>query len=80
MTFVENVRELKPEAARPAHKPFKPYEPGSLRSFLLRIGKVYPGKNARRTKYFKWLHELHLAWPAHAAVWTVNGFVGSSNS
>jgi transposase len=39
-----------------------------IRSFLLRNGLVYPGKKAWGTKYFKWLHELSLAWPAQIAV------------
>ena len=39
-----------------------------IRSFLLRIGKVYPGEKAWGAKYFKWLHDLSLAWPAHVAV------------
>ena len=39
-----------------------------IRSFLLRIGKIYPGKKAWGTRCFKWLHELSLAWPAHTAV------------
>jgi len=39
-----------------------------IRSFLLRCGRVYPGKKAWGTKYFKWLHELSFAWPAQLAV------------
>jgi len=39
-----------------------------IRSFLLRIGKIYPGKKAWGTKYLKWLHEISLGWPAHTAV------------
>ncbi len=32
-----------------------------IRSFLLRNGRVYPGKKAWGTKYFKWLRELSFA-------------------
>ena len=39
-----------------------------IRSFLLRHGKIYPGKKAWGTKYFKWLHELGFGWPAHKVV------------
>jgi hypothetical protein len=39
-----------------------------IRSFLLRMEKVYQGKKARETQYYKWLHELSLAWQAHIAV------------
>lgn len=39
-----------------------------IRSFLLRHGKVYPGRKAWGTKYFKWLHTLSFAWPAQHAV------------
>lgn len=39
-----------------------------IRSFLLRLGRIYPGKKAWGTKYFKWLHELSLAWPAQNVV------------
>ena len=38
------------------------------RSFLLRHGKIYPGKQAWCTKYFKWLHDLSFGWPAHKVV------------
>ena len=39
-----------------------------IRSFLLRHGKIYPGKKAWGTKYFKWLHELSFGWPAQKVV------------
>ena len=39
-----------------------------IRSFLLRHGKIYPGKKAWGTKYFKWLHELSFGWPAQKIV------------
>lgn len=39
-----------------------------IRSFLLRLGKRYPGKKAWGTKYFKWLQTLSFAWPAQHAV------------
>ena len=39
-----------------------------IRSFLLRLRRNYPGKEAWGTKYFKWLHELSLAWPAQTVV------------
>ena len=39
-----------------------------IRSFLLRHGKIYPGKKAWGTKYFKWLHELGFDWPAQKIV------------
>ena len=39
-----------------------------IRSFLLRHGKIYPGKQAWCTKYFKWLHDLSFGWPAHKVV------------
>ena len=35
-----------------------------IRSFLLRHGKIYPGKKAWGTKYFKWLRELSFGWTA----------------
>ena len=39
-----------------------------IRSFLLRHGKIYPGKQAWCTKYFKWLHGVSFGWPAHKVV------------
>ena len=39
-----------------------------IRSFLLRHDKIYPGKKAWGTKYFKWLHELSFGWPAQKVV------------
>ncbi len=39
-----------------------------IRSFLLRHGKLYAGKKAWGTKYFKWLHELSFGWPAQKVV------------
>ena len=39
-----------------------------IRSLLLRLGRTYPGKKAWGTKYFRWLHELSLAWPAQTVV------------
>lgn len=39
-----------------------------IRSFLLRLGKRYPGRKAWGTKYFRWLQTLSFAWPAQHAV------------
>ena len=39
-----------------------------IRSFLLRHGKIYPGKQAWCRKFFKWLHDLSFTWPAHKVV------------
>ena len=39
-----------------------------IRSFLLRHGKIYPGKKAWGTKYFKWLHDLSFGWPVQKVV------------
>jgi transposase len=39
-----------------------------IRSFLLRHGRVYPGRKAWGTKTFRWLAELRFPFPAHHAV------------
>ena len=39
-----------------------------IRSFLLRLGKRYPGRKAWGTKYLRWLQTLSFAWPAQRAV------------
>ncbi len=39
-----------------------------IRAFLLRNGRVYSGKKAWGTKYFKWLHDLSFASRAQIAV------------
>ena len=39
-----------------------------IRSFLLRHGKIYPGRQAWCGKFFKWLHDLGFDWPAHKVV------------
>ena len=38
-----------------------------IRSFLLRHGKVYPGKQISGTKYFQWFQDLSVGWPDHSA-------------
>ena len=39
-----------------------------IRSFLLRHGRIYPGKQAWCGKFFEWLHDLGFDWPAHKVV------------
>lgn len=39
-----------------------------IRSFLLRHGKLYPGRKAWGPRFLKWLHELAFAWPAEKVV------------
>jgi len=34
-----------------------------VRSLLLCHGKIYPGRKAWGTTYFRWLHKLSFGWP-----------------